>query len=112
MAFAVVGSLLGFLIFNHSPARIFMGDCGSLTLGFILSGVVVLGASKATTELIVALLVPVARVVSDQHWFSDVMAGLIIGTATAVVIARIHRDRAPSRYDHVMLGAATEERAS
>jgi UDP-N-acetylmuramyl pentapeptide phosphotransferase/UDP-N-acetylglucosamine-1-phosphate transferase len=32
MAFAVVGSLLGFLIFNHSPARIFMGDTGSLML--------------------------------------------------------------------------------
>ena len=32
----------------------------------------------------------VARVVSDQHWFSDVMAGLIIGTATAVEIGRAH----------------------
>ncbi len=30
LAFILAGSLLGFLIFNHSPARIFMGDTGSL----------------------------------------------------------------------------------
>jgi UDP-GlcNAc:undecaprenyl-phosphate/decaprenyl-phosphate GlcNAc-1-phosphate transferase len=56
----VAGATAGFLVFNFNPARIFMGDSGSLLLGFILSGVVVLGASKATTELIAALLVPVA----------------------------------------------------
>lgn len=33
---AVVGSLLGFLIFNFHPAKIFMGDCGSLALGTVL----------------------------------------------------------------------------
>lgn len=33
---AVVGSLLGFLIFNFHPAKIFMGDCGSLALGALL----------------------------------------------------------------------------
>jgi undecaprenyl-diphosphatase len=59
-----------------------------------------------------AVLVPAARVVSDQHWFSDVLAGLLIGTVTAVVIARVHRDRTPSRYDHVLLGVAAEERTS
>lgn len=30
---AVVGGLLGFLLFNHKPAKIFMGDVGSLALG-------------------------------------------------------------------------------
>ncbi len=35
MAFAMSGSLLGFLIFNHSPARIFMGDTGSLMVGLV-----------------------------------------------------------------------------
>ena len=30
---AVVGSLLGFLLFNTYPARVFMGDTGSLALG-------------------------------------------------------------------------------
>jgi UDP-GlcNAc:undecaprenyl-phosphate GlcNAc-1-phosphate transferase len=56
----IAGASGGFLIFNFSPARIFMGDSGSLLLGYLLSAVVVLGAAKATSELALALLVPVA----------------------------------------------------
>ncbi|MEQ9188210.1 MAG: MraY family glycosyltransferase [Cryomorphaceae bacterium] len=37
LAFALAGSLIGFLVFNFSPAKIFMGDSGSLTIGLILS---------------------------------------------------------------------------
>lgn len=37
IAFVLAGSLLGFLIFNFAPAKIFMGDSGSLTLGVIMS---------------------------------------------------------------------------
>lgn len=37
VSFALAGSLFGFLIFNFNPARIFMGDSGSLTIGAILS---------------------------------------------------------------------------
>lgn len=37
LGFALAGSLLGFLIFNFSPAKIFMGDSGSLTIGLLLS---------------------------------------------------------------------------
>jgi UDP-GlcNAc:undecaprenyl-phosphate GlcNAc-1-phosphate transferase len=37
LAAALVGSCLGFLIYNYNPASIFMGDTGSLSLGFILS---------------------------------------------------------------------------
>jgi UDP-GlcNAc:undecaprenyl-phosphate GlcNAc-1-phosphate transferase len=36
LAFALSGSLLAFLIFNFSPAKIFMGDSGSLTIGLII----------------------------------------------------------------------------
>lgn len=39
---AVAGAALGFLIFNHYPARIFMGDTGSLALGGALAAVAVL----------------------------------------------------------------------
>lgn len=35
LAFALGGSLLGFLVFNFSPAKIFMGDSGSLTIGLV-----------------------------------------------------------------------------
>lgn len=37
LGFALSGSLLGFLFFNFSPAKIFMGDSGSLTIGLIIS---------------------------------------------------------------------------
>ncbi|MGZ4054604.1 MAG: MraY family glycosyltransferase [Bacteroidia bacterium] len=37
LAFALSGSLFGFLFFNFSPAKIFMGDSGSLTIGLIIS---------------------------------------------------------------------------
>lgn len=37
LAFTLGGALLGFLIFNFNPAKIFMGDSGSLTIGAIIS---------------------------------------------------------------------------
>ena len=36
---AIVGALLGFLLFNKNPAKIFMGDTGSLALGGILAAI-------------------------------------------------------------------------
>jgi UDP-N-acetylmuramyl pentapeptide phosphotransferase/UDP-N-acetylglucosamine-1-phosphate transferase len=41
IAFSLAGSLLAFLIFNYNPARIFMGDSGSLLLGLINSILVI-----------------------------------------------------------------------
>lgn len=40
--FVLIGSLLGFLIFNSYPARIFMGDTGSLSLGAVLGTIAIL----------------------------------------------------------------------
>lgn len=54
MALAVAplaGALLGFLRFNFVPASIFLGDCGSLTLGFLLGCFGALWAEKSTTLL-------------------------------------------------------------
>ncbi|HEV2485806.1 MAG TPA: MraY family glycosyltransferase [Terracidiphilus sp.] len=54
MALAVVplaGSLLGFLRFNFTPASIFLGDSGSLTLGFLLGCFGAVWAEKSTTLL-------------------------------------------------------------
>ncbi|MDG1138698.1 MAG: MraY family glycosyltransferase [Opitutales bacterium] len=44
MSTLLIGCLLGFLVFNSRPASIFLGDCGSLTLGY-LAGCMVLLAS-------------------------------------------------------------------
>jgi UDP-N-acetylmuramyl pentapeptide phosphotransferase/UDP-N-acetylglucosamine-1-phosphate transferase len=37
ISFALSGSLFGFLFYNFAPAKIFMGDAGSLTIGFLIS---------------------------------------------------------------------------
>lgn len=37
LAFAMAGSILGFLYFNYSPAKIFMGDTGAMMIGFMMS---------------------------------------------------------------------------
>lgn len=42
---AVAGASAGFLVFNFSPASIFMGDCGSNMLGFLLGIIAVLGVN-------------------------------------------------------------------
>lgn len=54
---ALLGSLTGFLFFNFDPARVFMGDSGSLFLGFTIASASVLCATK--TETIVGLALPV-----------------------------------------------------
>ena len=52
---ALLGSLTGFLFFNFNPAKIFMGDCGSLFLGFILATSSILCATKSATFVSLAL---------------------------------------------------------
>ncbi|MFC4652278.1 phospho-N-acetylmuramoyl-pentapeptide-transferase [Lactococcus nasutitermitis] len=49
---AVVGSLLGFFVFNHKPAKIFMGDVGSLALGGFLAIISILLRAEWTLLLI------------------------------------------------------------
>ena len=39
VVFASIGALLGFLVFNSNPAKIFMGDVGSLALGGLIAGI-------------------------------------------------------------------------
>lgn len=53
----MAGACLGFLIYNFEPASIFLGDTGSMFLGFIISIVALLGFKTATiTSLIIPLL--------------------------------------------------------
>ncbi len=42
MAWVTIGALLGFLVFNFSPASIYMGDSGSLVVGYLLSVLTIL----------------------------------------------------------------------
>ena len=54
ITFILAGSTFGFLFFNAHPASIFMGDCGSLFLGFMISAISLLGF-KSSTILTLAL---------------------------------------------------------
>jgi UDP-GlcNAc:undecaprenyl-phosphate GlcNAc-1-phosphate transferase len=51
----LLGSLSGFLFFNFSPAKIFMGDCGSMFLGFVLASSSIMCASESQSMLGLAL---------------------------------------------------------
>jgi UDP-GlcNAc:undecaprenyl-phosphate GlcNAc-1-phosphate transferase len=66
---ALIGSCLGFLIFNWHPARIFMGDAGSHFLGLTLAALSVLSVAKVT--LVLALAVPIVALsipILDTGW--------------------------------------------
>ncbi len=54
-AFCMVGAALGFLRYNFPPARIFLGDAGSLMLGFLLGG---LSAALVVPEITVQWVAP------------------------------------------------------
>ena len=55
-AAALGGALLGFFPYNHHPASIFMGDSGSLFLGYVLSVTAIAGSTKSHT--LVSVLIP------------------------------------------------------
>ena len=49
LAIIIVGAALGFLRHNFHPARIFMGDSGSMLLGLVLGATTIVGVGKAPT---------------------------------------------------------------
>ena len=50
--FIIVGSIFGFLIYNTNPAKVFMGDTGSLTLGAVLATVAILTKHELSLAVI------------------------------------------------------------
>jgi UDP-GlcNAc:undecaprenyl-phosphate/decaprenyl-phosphate GlcNAc-1-phosphate transferase len=56
LAAIVAGAALGFLVHNFHPASVFMGDCGSNLLGYLLGAVIVEGSLK--TNALIALIGP------------------------------------------------------
>ena len=54
---ALGGAAMGFLYYNFNPARIFMGDSGSMFLGYMLAGISIIGAVKCAATI--ALIVPI-----------------------------------------------------
>ena len=58
----VIGATLGFLMFNLHPAKVFMGDTGSLLLGGVISGLALY--LKMPLLLLIIALVPVIETLS------------------------------------------------
>jgi UDP-GlcNAc:undecaprenyl-phosphate GlcNAc-1-phosphate transferase len=74
---ALAGATLGFLRYNFNPAKIFMGDSGSLFLGFTIAAISIHGSEKAHAA--VAILVPI------------VALGLPIMDTLLAIARRVHR---------------------
>jgi UDP-GlcNAc:undecaprenyl-phosphate GlcNAc-1-phosphate transferase len=56
---ALGGAVIGFLFHNFNPAQIFMGDSGSMFLGFILACASLLGAGPQKSPTLLAIVVPI-----------------------------------------------------
>jgi UDP-GlcNAc:undecaprenyl-phosphate/decaprenyl-phosphate GlcNAc-1-phosphate transferase len=64
LSFILAGSILGFLVFNFPPAKLFMGDSGSLFLGYILACLPIFVFTEPASEMalplaITFLLIPI-----------------------------------------------------
>ena len=58
LSLIMLGATLGFLLHNFNPAKIFMGDTGSLFLGFTISVIGLLGFKAATlTSLVIPVVI-------------------------------------------------------
>jgi UDP-GlcNAc:undecaprenyl-phosphate GlcNAc-1-phosphate transferase len=59
VAAAFAGAHAGFLPFNFRPARIFMGDCGSMGAGFFLGALAIVGTWRSASNLLLVVATPV-----------------------------------------------------
>ena len=55
--FVLIGTLLGFLLFNTHPARVFMGDTGSLSLGATLASIAIITNHELTLVIVAGVFV-------------------------------------------------------
>ena len=77
MALLLLGASSGFLFFNWHPAKIFLGESGSLFMGFMLGVLSIISGSKIATTLLVVgipaldvLLVMASRIIKRESPFS------------------------------------------
>ena len=56
---SLAGAVVGFLFYNFNPAKIFMGDSGSMFLGFVLASASLMGAGTQKSPTLIGIIVPV-----------------------------------------------------
>jgi UDP-GlcNAc:undecaprenyl-phosphate/decaprenyl-phosphate GlcNAc-1-phosphate transferase len=99
---ALSGSLLGFLYYNYSPAKIFMGDGGSYFIGFVLASLCIVGPMQIESGF--ASLLPL------------VILAVPLGDMTSVIVARLYCRCSPfcadnRHFHHRLLRAFTHQKA-
>lgn len=68
--FLLVGAILGFLMFNGYPAKVFMGDCGSLALGAVLATVAILTRREMTLFVVgLVFVIETLSVMIQVFWY-------------------------------------------
>ncbi len=78
---ALLGGLLGFLYYNYSPAKVFMGDGGSYFIGFMLASLCIVGPMQLESNF--ATLLPL------------VILALPLGDMTSVIVTRLYSRCSP-----------------
>ena len=84
--FGFAGSLVGFLKFNFPPAKVYLGDAGSMLIGFVLSAMAIRGMSKQTSAF--AFFAPLALLSIP---FIDTSAAIIRRRLTGRSIFEVDR---------------------
>ncbi len=84
-AAALAGAIFGFALYNFAPASIFMGDSGSLFIGFLIAAISLQGLQKSSTAVV--LLIPV------------VALGVPITDTILAIIRRVGSGRSPFTAD-------------
>jgi len=85
LALALLGALLGFLPWNFNPAVIFLGDCGSLLIGYLLAVCIMMQAQEDSISLFFAGLIIFALPIMDTMLaiIRRKLAGLPMSSADA-----------------------------
>lgn len=88
MLIGMLGALIGFLFFNHSPAKMYMGDTGSQFLGIFLGAIAI--------PLFWSYREPAGGIVQTQQFIIPLLAFLVpMIDTTTVFIRRINRKQSP-----------------
>lgn len=84
-AAVLAGGIFGFALYNFAPASIFMGDSGSLFIGFVIAAISLHGSQKSSTAVV--LLIPI------------VALGVPITDTLLAIVRRVGRGRSPFTAD-------------